>query len=107
MNPELLKALEAMAQVGNQLAILSEVLEERRRQINELEYPPEHDDQHDFAEFAWIIIDYCERIRVHEGTCESPSDVDLAKMREWFVKISAMGLSAVESLDRRTNATDN
>lgn len=92
---DLARALEGMATVGKQLGILTEVLDERRRQIHELEYPPDHDDQHTYEEFAWIVSEYTNKI-----TSSPPSE---EKIREWFVKITAMGLSAVESFDRRND----
>lgn len=66
---------------------------ERQRQIESLGYTAEHDDQHSPVEFASMIANYLEEIDAELG------GRDAGRLN--FVKIGALAMAAIESIDRR------
>lgn len=73
-------------------SVLAEVVEERRRQDKQWG-GPEHDDTHRHSEWGAYI---------RKQLAGIPSAFDDDKNRARFVKIAALAVAAIESMDRRT-----
>jgi len=76
------------------LTVLGEVLNERRHQVEDCRWTPEHDDQHHVEDFAWLIarraVDMC-----HHDAAQ------IVDARRLFVEISAISVAAIEAIDRK------
>jgi hypothetical protein len=74
-------------------SVLVEILDERRHQIDDHGWTPDHDDLHGLEDFAWLIarraIDMSHRDAVHAVDC-----------RRLFVEIAAIAVAAIEAVDR-------
>jgi hypothetical protein len=74
--------------------VLMELLEERRHQIDDHGWTPEHDDNHASEDFAWL----CARRAVEMCHADAYTVVDVRRL---FVEISAIAIAAIEMLDRK------
>jgi hypothetical protein len=83
-------------------AVLIELLEERRHQVDDHGWTPDHDDLHDVTDFAWL----CARRAVE--ICH-PDAAQMADSRRVFIELGAISVAAIEMLDRRAtrNGTPN
>jgi hypothetical protein len=74
--------------------VLLELLEERRRQIDEHGWSPAHDDEHATFDFAWLIgrraMEMC-----------NPMSADVVDCRRLLVEIAAIAVAAIEAIDRK------
>jgi hypothetical protein len=65
--------------------VLAEVADERRHQIDDCRWTPDHDDLHGIPDFAWLVarraVDMCHK--------------------DLFVEISAISVAAIEAIDRK------
>lgn len=75
-------------------AVLGEVLAERRHQIGDHGWTPDHDDLHGLEDFAWL----CARRAVEMSHRDAYAVVDGRRM---FVEIAAIAVAAIEAIDRR------
>jgi hypothetical protein len=75
-------------------AVLLEVMLERRHQIDDHGWSPDHDDLHGPEDFAWL----CARRAVEMSHREAVQATD---SRRLFVEIAAIAVAAVEAHDRR------
>jgi hypothetical protein len=77
------------------VVVISQVITERKRQ--DMQWGgPEHDDTHETSDWIDYMAHQVERTTPHTGTVEqAKSD------REMFIKIAALAVAAVESLDRK------
>ena len=75
------------------LALL-EVADERRHQIEDHGWTPDHDDLHGDEDFAWLIA----RRAVAMSHREAARAEDCRRL---FVEIAAIAVAAVEAIDRR------
>ena len=73
--------------------VLIEILDERRHQIDDHGWTPDHDDLHGLEDFAWLCarraIDMSHRDAIHAVDC-----------RRLFVEIAAISVAAIEAVDR-------
>lgn len=77
--------------------VLMELLDERRHQIDDHGWTPDHDDLHGPEDFAWL----CARRAVEMSHRDAAG---VADCRRLFVEIAAIAVAAVEAIDRRTPA---
>lgn len=74
--------------------VLAEVADERRHQIDDCRWTPDHDDLHGIPDFAWLVarraVDMC-----HKDAAE------IVDARRLFVEISAISVAAIEAIDRK------
>ena len=74
--------------------VLAELLDERRHQIDDHGWTPDHDDLHSESDFAWLIarraVDMCH-----------PDAADVTDCRRLFVEIAAIAVAAIERIDRQ------
>ena len=81
--------------------IFDEIAEERKDQ-DEQWGGPEHDDQHEFFDFNRYIrkqgcsLDHCEEVETNS------IETNRLMARKHFIKIAALAVAAVESIDRKT-----
>jgi hypothetical protein len=74
-------------------AVLVELLDERRHQVEDHGWTPAHDDEHHHEDFAWLIarraVDMC-----------NPATRGAIDSRRLMVEIAAIAIAAIERLDR-------
>jgi len=75
-------------------AVLLELLEERRHQIDTHGWTPAHDDEHPTEDFAWL----CARRAVEMSNQMSAAVLDARRL---FVEIAAISVAAIEAIDRK------
>lgn len=80
-------------------AVLIELLVERRHQINDHGWTPDHDDLHDVTDFAWL----CARRAVEMCHADAVAVLDA---RRTFVEIAAIAVAAIEAMDRQPGGRD-
>lgn len=84
--------------MADQQAIIAEIVLERIQQDAE-HGGPEKDDQH--SENDWLAI-----LMRHVGLAASDeAKIDLARFRRQMIRVSALALAAVESIDRKAGKT--
>lgn len=85
---------EAHVDTAATRAVLMELLDERRRQIDVHHWTPDHDDLHGTEDFAWLIatraVGMCQR--------EAARVVDARRV---LTEIAAISVAAIEALDRK------
>lgn len=77
----------------SQQKIFDEITAERANQDAEWG-GPRHDDQHS-------LDDWCRYIDKQTTEAENAGETDLAGARERFVKVAALAVAAIESIDRQ------
>lgn len=75
-------------------AVLLEVMLERRHQIDDHGWTPDHDDLHGMEDFAWL----CARRAVEMSHRDAVQAIDC---RRKFVEIAAIAVAAIEAIERR------
>lgn len=81
--------------VPGMAGVVGEVIAERLNQIDGHNWTPEHDDEHNLAEWAWLL-----QGRAHQ--LAHPFAEHVADARRLLIETAAIAIAAVESLDRRT-----
>lgn len=84
----------------NHKTVLEDIIKERIKQDAQWG-GPSHDDKHDASDFFGFITDQIEKFQVDEQN----ADVCDATYRERMIKIAALAVAAVQSLDRHTQRT--
>ena len=74
--------------------VLLEVMLERRNQIDNHGWTPDHDDMHGMEDFAWL----CARRAVEMSHRDAIQSVDARRL---FVEIAAIAVAAIEAIERR------
>jgi hypothetical protein len=85
-------AVQMLQNTPTDIAIVDEILVERKRQ-DEKHGGPEHDDLHDFSDFDGFIYT--------RATPVGRSDLNKT-YRQAMIEIAALAIAAVESYDRKT-----
>jgi hypothetical protein len=86
--------------MAHQVSIVADILAERDRQDKQWGGPV-HDDQHTLEEWAGI------RSRFEFRANPWGSNPDIARVRDALVKLAAVCLAQVESIDRRAKDGEN
>ena len=77
--------------------VLIELLEERRHQIDDHHWTPDHDDLHGAEDFAWLIG----RRAILLSHRDAVAATEPAEVRRLLIEICAIGIAAIEALDRQ------
>ncbi|WP_321799768.1 hypothetical protein [Burkholderia sp. BCC1988] len=96
---------KAPAWLKHDTQAVHDVIAERRRQIEQEGWTPEHDDEHDNCEMALAAIVYAESAVGYHATCPdtwpwSPTWFKSTTPRRDLVKACALALAEIERLDR-------
>jgi hypothetical protein len=93
LNPSLTESTSPHLDTAATRAVLLEVMLERRHQIDDHGWTPDHDDLHGLEDFAWL----CARRAVEMSHRDA---VQVADARRLFVEIAAIAVAAIEAVER-------
>lgn len=96
------EAIVEMIEPVERMRLFGEIHDERKRQ-DEQWGGPEHDDTNTVGRWIHLIRDQATRVLVADMTIIDPT---AARRRARFVKIAALAVAAIESIDRKGTAQE-